>query len=197
MWAFFNTLLLFADTVMRQIKCFVDMDQCLTDFSAAVQALGPDAAVGLGENATKENKQIMYKAIDKAGFNFWAQMAWTADGKALWDWLQAQRLKPIILSSPGDFYWAEAGKREWIQNNIPGAQYFFEQNKFIYAERNAILIDDMQENVNAWNHEGGIGILHTDTNSTIQKVTDVVNKIFPQSGFKALAKVIRDIAQIV
>jgi len=171
------------------------MDGVLCDWKQAVRNLGPEAEAGLAENALEKDKQAMYKLIEKAGYDFWANMAWLPDGRELWDWLVTKNLRPVILSSPGKFYWAESGKAAWLNNNIPGVQYFFEENKFIFAERNAILIDDMKENVVAWEHESGLGVLHTSTESTIQKMTEIVNKIFPQSGFKAISSVLREIAE--
>jgi len=46
----------------------------------------------------------------------------------------------------------------------------------------------MESNIGAWEHEGGIGVLHTSADDTIQKVTEIVKDFFPQTSMiRALA----------
>lgn len=161
----------------RQFKIWVDMDGVLCDFDSAVKKLGPKAEKGLNENATVEEKQAMYDAIEKAGEDFWANEPWTADGKALWIWLS--QYNPILLTSPGKFTHAVSGKIQWVKKNIPGVQAFYDEEKWRYAERNSILIDDNEENIIAWNGMGGVGILHKDFDSTKNAVLLAIRKISP------------------
>lgn len=110
---------------------FVDMDGVLCDFSAAVTNLGQ--ARGIDDKATKADKTAMFKAIEKAGPNFWANMSWAPDGKELWDYLVKINpgKSPIILSSPGKgrrfIDQAMEGKGRWLRENLPGVPYHFEQ----------------------------------------------------------------------
>lgn len=61
-------------------------------------------------------------------------------------------------------------KLEWLENHnitfpvnlVPGKRY-----KKDYSNPNSILIDDTIPNIDQWRREGGIGILHTDTQTTI------------------------------
>jgi hypothetical protein len=61
-------------------------------------------------------------------------------------------------------------KLEWLENHnitfpvnlVPGKRY-----KKDYSNPNSILIDDTISNIDQWRREGGIGILHTDTQTTI------------------------------
>ena len=40
-----------------------------------------------------------------------------------------------------------------------------------YAKKDSILIDDRISNINDWNAAGGIGILHTSTATTLDKLS--------------------------
>ena len=159
------------------IKIFCDLDGCLTDFRAGVQNLGPDAAAGLDENALQKTKDDMYRAIEKAGPEWWANLAWTIDGKALWEGIK--QYNPVILSSPGkdgNFVTiAEEGKKTWLARELPGVTYFLYNNKFEFAERDAILIDDMKDNVDAWVQCGGMGILHKDAPTTLRLLSTALS----------------------
>jgi len=165
-------------------KFFLDMDNCLTDFTGAVQALGHED--GLPLSASEEAKKAMYKAIEDAGEGFWSTMNWAEGGQELYEFLKPW--KPVLLSSPGEFLYAEAGKTQWVKDHIPGTTLLLEPDKYRYAERDAILIDDMISNIEGWQKQGGIGILHKDTNTTIEKV-----KALLPSGKVSLASVIRRI----
>jgi hypothetical protein len=158
---------------MKNFKVYCDMDSVLTDWVGAVQALG----IPWSDNPSKEEKRASYKAIAEAGEPFWSDMAWMPDGQELWEFLKPYN--PVLLSSPGKhgkFPLAASGKMKWVKNNIPGTTLIIESDKFKYAEMDAILIDDMQENVGAWKECGGIGILHTDAASTRKKFLDIINQ---------------------
>ena len=154
------------------LKVFVDLDGVLTNFKQAVKAIGAES--GVMEGAAETDKLRMYKAINEAGESFWSKMNWTEDGKKLWDFLKPYR--PVLLSSPGDFTDAVAGKQIWVCRELPGTTLITEKDKYIYAERNAILIDDMKDNVGAWNEAGGVGILHTDFDSTKKRLLDILEQ---------------------
>ena len=46
-------------------------------------------------------------------------------------------------------------------------------DKFKWAAPNHILIDDFTKNTVPWDNEGGIAILHTDANKTIEKLEEI------------------------
>jgi len=181
------------------LKYYVDMDGTITDFAGAVEALGPEAAEGLSYGTTKEQKDTMFKAIEKAGPEFWSQMAWAPDGQILWNFVK--NLNPVLLSSPGEDglfrTYAELGKRIWVQDHMPGTPLFLEPDKFRYAERDAVLIDDMKDNVGAWIQCGGIGIQHTNAVSTIEKIKQLIDSPNPQPmDVMSIASHIRRIAAL-
>lgn len=154
------------------MKCFVDMDNVLTDFDSAVKDIGAES--GLMENAPEDAKNRMYKAIDEAGPEFWSLMHWAPEGKQLWSYLKPYN--PVLLSSPGEFHYAEAGKQNWVSKNTPGTTLICDPEKFRYAEREAILIDDMKDNIGAWEEAGGVGILHTSLEDTKKQLEAIMKE---------------------
>jgi hypothetical protein len=156
------------------MKIFLDIDNCLTDFDKAVQALDPEAVKGLPDDAQESDKQIMYDAIEKAGEPFWATMSWKSDGKELWEIVK--EFNPVLLSSPGKFSAAASGKTLWVKNNLPGTSLFVTENKSDYVDpyELSVLIDDMKKNISAWEEAGGVGILHTSTADTERKFLELL-----------------------
>ena len=96
-------------------------------------------------------------------------------GKNLWS--KIKQLNPMILTSTG----GGKNKETKIQNkskqvtNILGLPIdrviFVDRgsDKASYAKGN-ILIDDSEDNINAWESAGGIGILHKDDTSTLSEI---------------------------
>jgi len=162
---------------MRQMKVFVDMDNVICDFDKAVQELGDVSAEGLGENASDSQKQTMYSAIEEAGPDFWGTMDWLPEGRVFWRFIK--QFNPTLLSSPGEFSWAVPGKTDWINQNVPGTSAFFEPEKWRYAERGAILVDDDKINIGAWQQRGGVGILFKDAVSATNELLDVIRGYSP------------------
>jgi hypothetical protein len=126
-------------------KIFLDMDGVLTDFDQAVKNIGHET--GLSETATEEQKTNMYAAINTAGLSFWTLMPWTPDGQTLWNILKPYH--PTLLSSPGQFIYAKAGKIQWVTENIPGTTLLLSTEKWRYANWETILIDDDINNIEA------------------------------------------------
>lgn len=156
------------------MKIFLDMDGCLTDFDKAVEALGPDAAKGLSEDATEVEKQTMYDAIEKAGEKFWSEMLWKPDGKELWEIFKP--FNPTLLSSPGLFTAAPSGKTLWVRSNLPGTSLFLSNTKSEYIDpyETCVLIDDNKNNIGGWQQAGGEGIIHTTAGDTERKFLELL-----------------------
>lgn len=173
------------------IKIYCDIDEVLTDFDKAVKKLGRKAAEGLSENATEEQKNLMYKKIDLAGREFWSNMEWLEDGRKLWS--KIKKYHPVLLSSPGEFKYASAGKQDWVNKNLPGVTLYIDSLKYKYAERDAILIDDMEKNISMWKEAGGLGIIYKDPETTIEELKQHIrmNKI---SNKVLISKLLRELS---
>jgi len=153
------------------------MDGCICSFEAAVETLSnPDAKLGLADDATEAQKQVMYDAIENDDVKFWSAMPWKNDGKQLWMLLKPY--KPTLLTSPGEFTYAIEGKKYWVQRCIPGTPIFFSDNKaeFVNPYETSILIDDNKINISAWKEAGGVGILHTSFEETEKEFLELLWK---------------------
>ena len=107
-------------------------------------------------------------------------MPWTRDGRQLWNFIK--KYQPHILSA----YSIEdpnciPGKRKWLKSNLGYTQNFMinivrrrEKKNFAMNKRQpAILIDDYPKNVQQFKSAGGIGILHSNTQTTISQLRKI------------------------
>lgn len=91
-----------------------------------------------------------------------------------------------ILSSPLNFdrEGSMKGKREWLSKhiNIPADKIVFEHDKWHYATQPDgtpnILIDDYGVNTRAWDAAGGIAVKYQADEDTLDKVAQVLAKVF-------------------
>ena len=147
---------------------FCDMDGVLTDFDRAYQEL-----TGIDLGGEHKNDKNFWEPISKAGVKFWSEMHWNPDGKELWDYIS--KYEPKILSAPSRENSSRVGKHEWMKNHLPGVELILRsaEHKRDFAAPNSILIDDRADNIAGWIESGGIGILHTSTADTINKLKEL------------------------
>ena len=151
----------------QQYKVYCDMDGVIVDFERGYNDLTGKEAPGVHSTYDKTD---FWSAITKAGSKFWADLHWMSDGKELWNYIK--QYSPKLLTAPSREKSSEIGKQEWIDKHLPGTPVIFKQakDKKDLAEPNAILIDDRKDNIQQWIDAGGIGILHTSTESTIKQL---------------------------
>ena len=165
-------LLLEDDTPKVQYKIYCDMDGVLTDFEkrffTKLQQEGPkyykqSELQGFNEPKDFEKRfgaEEFWKFIDQhIGISFWVGMDWMPEGKRLWDYIKPH--KPELLTSPSKNNVSRLGKNLWVRNNLnpkPKVNFAYSKDKQIYAQPNAILIDDKKSNINEWQAKGGIAI---------------------------------------
>ena len=117
-------------------------------------------------------------------------MQWKQGGRELWEFLKPYN--PAILSSPGKggkfTEFAEMGKKIWVQANMPGTTLYLTPDKYEYAERNSLLIDDTKHNVAAWESCGGIAVLWDDPAASLIKVQRLLRARNPQKEFIDIAR---------
>jgi hypothetical protein len=155
---------------VQQYKIFCDMDGVLTDFDKQFKDLNPEH-LSSSQYQTKYGKEKFWNFIDKENkLKFWTTMEWMPDGKQLWDYIK--KYSPTILSAPSMDPSSRLGKRIWLKNNIPGAKLILaaSEKKQNYSNKDSILIDDRHNNIEQWRSQGGIGILHTNTQDTIKRL---------------------------
>ena len=150
-------------------KIYSDMDGVITDFEESFKKYSDGMTPEEYENKFGRNE--FWKLIDKKGkVGFWVGMPWMSDGKEYWNYISKYDVE--LLSSPSYSDTSRLGKRLWVRNNLPGIKLNLARaaDKQNYAAPNHILIDDRVSNIEQWKSQGGIGILHTSTASTIKQL---------------------------
>ena len=149
-------------------KIFSDMDGVLTDFDTRFKKYSDGIAPSDYEK--QYGKEKFWELADGPGVAFWVGMPWMSDGKQYWDYIKNYDVE--LLSSPSRSQTSRLGKRLWVRNNMPGVKLTLAQarNKQNYAAPNHILIDDRKSNIDQWKAQGGIGILHTSADDTINQL---------------------------
>ena len=158
-------------TEQKTYKIYSDMDGVLVDFNERFKRFSD--GILPTEYEQKFGKDKFWELIDGTGVRFWVGMDWMSDGKQLWNYIK--EYNPTLLSSPSRSNYSRMGKRIWRKRNLPSTKLILAQaaNKQNYADPDSILIDDRESNVDQWIKAGGIGILHTDTASTINKLKEL------------------------
>jgi 5'(3')-deoxyribonucleotidase len=154
------------------------MDDVLVDWKSAITKICKNFW-----DIDDEKKRFFL--LVEAGREFWANNPWTNDGKDLWNSINIYR--PILLSAAarGNYTVNENvknGKLDWIKNNLgldfsKNAIICHRKEKKLYSNNNSILIDDFEKNIEEWEENGGIGILHKSSSDTIKKLTRIYNNV--------------------
>jgi hypothetical protein len=149
---------------IQQYQIYCDMDGVLVDFNEGYKNL-----VGV-DPSTINNQEMFWDPIAKKGAAFWITLKWMQDGKQLWDYIK--KYNPKLLSAPSREESSQIGKRVWVKRELPGTKLILRSadKKQQFASPTSILIDDRVSNINQWIERGGIGILHTDAQSTIEQL---------------------------
>ena len=151
-------------------KIFCDMDGVIVDFEKGYKEL-PNA---LELDGTYHSTPEFWEPINNAGVEFWENLEWMPDGKRLWSYIE--EYYPIILSSPSRRgFGSREGKKKWVDRELTGTPLVLEYsyNKQKYSNKNSILIDDRKSNIDQWIEKGGIGILHENTEKTINELITI------------------------
>ena len=124
----------------------------------------------------KNGLNEFWKEIDSRGVGYWVGMDWMSDGKTLWEFLVVNYKNVELLSSPSRSEHSRLGKRLWVRNHKLGKKLnlAYSHNKQKYAASNHVLIDDRKDLIEEWESQGGIGILHTSAEDTINKLLDIL-----------------------
>jgi 5'(3')-deoxyribonucleotidase len=167
------TLLDLYEAIKPKHTIFCDMDGVLVDFDKGykeltgatthhVDAQGKDEFWNLFNNSLKE------KGISE--YQYWANLDWQPGGQELWNFIKPY--KPYILTAPTYNPESREGKREWVQRLDGMKNIYFRpaKSKSDFSGKDKILIDDREDTIDKWNAAGGIGILHTSAQNTINQL---------------------------
>jgi FMN phosphatase YigB (HAD superfamily) len=152
------------------MKIYCDVDGVLVDFERGYSDLTGKKAPGIN---SIYNKDDFWSDISKAGKDFWSNLYWMPDGQQLWDYIKQYNSK--LLTAPSREKSSRIGKQEWVDKHIPGTSIIFKkaEDKKDLADPNSVLIDDRKSNIEQWINAGGIGIYHTSTASTMEKLKQI------------------------
>ena len=166
-------------------KIFVDQDDVLVNFSHGFEKLGHGSPEEFTE---KHGDPALYHLINNKTDHFFLDLDWMPDGKKLWNFVKKfnptilTRIAPITNCKPDKLTWA----KEKLGEDIP---IIITTKKEKYASPDAILIDDMSENIEKWRSVGGIGILHISAEQSILELKKLLkNASFHYSSIDALLK---------
>ena len=150
---------------------YCDMDGVLCDFDKRFMEFSNGIPPSRYES--EFGKKAFWKLISGQGVKFWVDIPWMSDGKQLWKYIKPYN--PSLLSAPSMEESSRLGKRLWVDNEIPGTKLILRsaEQKQEFAKPNAILIDDRLSNIEQWRAKGGIGILHTSVNQTIEQLKEL------------------------
>ena len=149
-------------------KIYLDMDGVIADFDGRYKQL----------YKIYPSEADTYKVFDGFFAQFiadeqFAKLDLLPDAVELIEYLKTLSIPTEILSSTSsERRDADIRKQklEWLDNHgitfpvnlVPGKRL-----KKDYSNPNVLLIDDTSVNIDQWRKEGGIGILHTDTLTTL------------------------------
>jgi len=179
----------------KDFTIYLDMDGVLTDFDEDFKSIPNNTEnLSFAEYDEKHGKFSAWGVIGEEGLKWWSEMTWRPDGKKLWNYMK--KYDPTILSAPSRDPLSAKGKVIWVNRELgldiesatrspknhrweKDSRMILCSQKYLFSKRypNSILIDDTKKKITDWRKNGGIGILHTDTESTIREFEKIISDI--------------------
>lgn len=170
----------------NDITIYLDMDGVIVDFDKSARKLiknydmqKPYFNGDLPSTPEYEKLRINLRFAVGRTKNFWKDLEWTEDGKPLAKFIlknfSIEDIYILTTHMPTDPT-SCPGKKEWIQREVPKIKrnhVICEAKKHRHVSSlmgRQILIDDRKKNIGDWVNAGGIGILHTSTENTINEL---------------------------
>lgn len=144
---------------------FCDLDGVLADFEQGVFNIFHKYPEQIAPN-------LLWSTINKSK-DFFETLPWTPEGKMFWE--EIKQYDPIILTGVPRSIYAEEQKRKWCARELGPDIHVITcstKDKPNYCISNSLLIDDREDNINAWKSKGGKCILYEGRNidSIIQSI---------------------------
>ena len=162
------------------MKCFLDMDGVLADFTLGFCQLHNMANPyenpsfhGVWDFVTKLPPLPGSESYFKdCGEEFFANLPPTRYFKDLlllvFDYFDDVEILTAPLKVPG----VEKGKQRWLKKHLPqlADKCHFNTRKHTYANRNTLLLDDADHNIEAFKKHGGFGVLFPSLGNSLHSI---------------------------
>jgi 5'(3')-deoxyribonucleotidase len=161
--------------MLTNYKLYVDLDGVLVAFGKKVLEIYPEFVEGQTERDKKSDSKMWSRIgyYQKQGGRFWYDCDLMDDAQELFDYVKQFNME-ILTACGNASFGAGQQKIEWV------AKYFGtdvkvnlvekSKDKAAYATPTTILIDDKMKSIEPFRAAGGIGILHTSAQDTIQQL---------------------------
>lgn len=151
-------------------RIMVDSDGVFFNFEAQCYDL-------YGIICERVDDDLMWDTIRADHERFWSTMPLMPDADLLWEFVRP--LDPVVLTGCPKCHFEESAalkRDQWANHfNWPHVITCLAKEKAIYMENKGdILIDDTKRNIDRWVEAGGVGILHTDAESTIAQLKTIL-----------------------
>lgn len=174
-----------------RISIAFDMDGVLADFDRAVAEVLKIDTAGLNKSShelsddDKARKLGLYKKIEEAGPQFWANFDFIPGALDMWNYANNNFDTVYILTAyiKTGVEKCIAGKRLWVQNKLgiePNNVNFIattsaKKKNFVNHTKhpNSVLIDDRITNILEWESVGGDGILFKNSEDTLKRLREI------------------------
>ena len=162
-------------------RIFIDMDGVLADFLKGVEMpeyLGEPLTSDAEGRTTYDNKKE-----ELTNKRLFANLPPMVDMYDLLAYVRHCKTPWEILTAAGSVNreLVVYDKNEWIKRyvdpTVPVTCTFTGTQKAAYAYPGSVLIDDRKKNVDAWISNGGIGIVHTSAENTINALKSLRNSV--------------------
>jgi len=155
---------------LPQIYC--DMDQVLVNFMGGADKVLRSHGLPGFKDAPKDDRWNVLSKTPK----FWANLEPMPDAMLLWRFIKSHQ--PYILSTPSrHMATCKPEKIEWVRKHLGNIEHIYlvprhEKQKFALTGdgKPNLLIDDYDKNIKEWVSQGGIGVRHINSMSTISQL---------------------------
>lgn len=162
---------------------YCDLDGVLVNLKGRLSEINNMDCSSLDSNAFAN---LFYDTIGSYNYqqtiSFWENLEKTSDCDMLWS--EISKYQPLILSSASGNKATVVGKKNWCKKNINLApERVFcstkSRGKQNFSCPQAILIDDLEQNIKEFRAKGGHGILHVSADKTITEL----HSLFKNNSF--------------
>ncbi len=146
---------------------FVDLDGVLADFD-----LGARIALGASPESVAPSR--MWPILARVPGGFFSTLQPMYDAAELW--LHCVEFSPTVLTGLPMGRWAEPQKREWCARFLGLDVHVITcmaSDKSKFCKRGSVLVDDREENREAWERAGGVFVLHTSAKRSIKRLSEL------------------------